>query len=437
MKARNASSGLARRCLAGLCLWLAVGQGFAADAYAGGVAAFKQGDYDRALTLFLEARRNGRDSDSLRYNLAVTYYRLERYQDAARYFRSLLDTQPALAAYNLGLVARAQGDSESAARRFEESLRAAEADSRLASLARRALDSVDAEAAPVGKGDGGVQVAVGYDDNVAFEPAGSRDNRADAFIEGYLWGRYRWSLTGTDQVFASAGVYALRFSDYGRYDVVDMTTHAGWRRDLGAAWHFKLQGKAARLWQDGTAALDSAGGALSLSRELGGGWIIRGGYSGTLYAADDDYDYLDGARHELSTALAYFAGPWWWRLEYVRRWDNRSDLGYEGGFASYSPRSHRLSLSGQYDFSRAWAVDARIDWYRADYPQDDVFEQGGATVSRSRSDRYRGASLGVQRYLGESWRLYGEYRFGRNDSNINANDYNRNVIMLGVGWGSN
>lgn len=434
MKARIASSGLAWRCLAGLCLWLVVGQGIAADAYAGGVAAFKQGDFDRALTLFLEARREGQASEALRYNLAVTYYRLERYQDAARYFRSLLDTQPALAAYNLGLVARAQGDSETAARRFEESLKAADPGSRLETLARRALDRVS-PGATSGKGSAGIQVAAGYDDNVAFEPAGGRDNRADAFTEGYLWGRYRWSLTERDRVFASAGLYALRFSDYSRYDVTDLTTRAGWRRDLGAAWRFALQGKAARLWQDGTAALDSAGGALSVSRELGPDWTLRAGYAGTQYTAAADYAYLDGARNELSTALAYAAGPWWWRLEYLRRWDNRSDLDYAGGFASYSPRSHRLVLSGQYDFSADWSADARIDWYRADYPEDDVFEQGGVTVSRSRSDRYRGASLGLQRYLGESWRVYGEYRYGRNDSNIDSNDYSRNVIMLGVGWG--
>lgn len=434
LKARISSPGVAWRCLLVLCLWLVAGQAPAADPFAVGVAAFKQGDYDRALGLFLEARREGRDSEALRYNLAATYYRLGRYEDSARYFRSLLPTKPALASYNLGLVARAQGDSETAARRFAQSLRAAEPDSRLASLASQALERVRSEAAPGGDASGGAQLAVGYDDNVAFEPVGGRNDLEDAFVEGYFWGRYAWPVTDRDRLSLSAGLYTLRFSDYGRYDLLDLTARAAWRRDLGELWQLDLEARAGRLWQEGTPALDSTGGQVTVSRELGEDWRLGAGYAGTQYAATEDYAYLDGARHEISVNADYAAGDWWWRVRYARRWDDRRDSEYNGSFASYSPRSHRLSVRARYEIGADWSVDGEVDWNTLEYADPDVFESGGGTVSRTRADEYRGLSLRLQRYLGESWRVYVEYRHDDNDSNIDSYEYSRNVALLGVAW---
>lgn len=417
-------------CIIVLCLLALATQAAGSDPYAAAVAAFKRGEYQRALVLFQRAREAGRDSVALRYNLAATYYRLGRYEQAAALFRSLLEAQPTLAAYNLGLIARARGDDRAAARRFRQALEAAEPGGRLAGLARRALDSLDAPAPPSPSVDGGAQLAAGYDDNVAFEPADSRAGGADEFLEAYLWGRYRYPLDGPDRLLFSVGLYGLGYETRSRYDLADLTARGAWAGRLGQRWRLRAGARLGRLWRDGRRALDTAGGELSLRRLLGQAFSLRLAYEGAAYRAPARYEYLQGNRHELITALVYQSGPWWWRGRYVRRWDQREDFSEGEIFASYSPRSHHLALAAQRDLTGGWSVDGELRYQRLDYAGTDAY----AGVRRAREDTHRGADLRLQRRLGRHWRVYLEYRFGDNDSNIDSNDYQRNVGLVGVGW---
>src|SRR5688572_23158740 len=98
-----------------LCLCLAPGPAAAADrtqVFDDAVAAFRAGDYDAALRSFLVARHLGLDTPGLRYNLGVTYYRLQRYAEAQAAFEALSHDPlwSALAHYNLGLVAQRMGN---------------------------------------------------------------------------------------------------------------------------------------------------------------------------------------------------------------------------------------------------------------------------------------------------------------------------------------
>ncbi|MBA1147287.1 tetratricopeptide repeat protein [Ectothiorhodospiraceae bacterium WFHF3C12] len=418
-----------------LCLVLMAASAYGAERFAEGVDAFKRGDYERALALFQAARESGRDSPALRYNLGAVYFRLGRFDQAAAVYRGMLADRPALAAYNLGLVARAQDDREAAVRWFDRSLRSAEPGGRLAELAERALDRMRAPRDDEdGAGAGGVQLALGYDDNVAFAPAGDRDERDDAFVEGYTWGRYDLPLSERDRLRLFAGLYALGFADYGRYDLLDLSGGAEWRREVGRRWGLTLGAEAGRLWQDGDTALDSAGGRISATRDIGDGWSLRGGYAGTRYTAPNAYRYLEGTRQELHAAVVRSAGAWWWRLRYARRWDDRRDFTGTGTFASYSPRSHRLGLTWQREIGQDWSLDGTADWFSLDYPDPDVFTVDGARVERTRADEYLGASLRLQRHFRASWRVFAEYRRGENASNIEAEEYSRNVVMLGIGW---
>lgn len=422
-------------CLLAVAL-VRAGSAAADDPYAEGVSAFKQGDYQQALELFLRARATGRDSAALQYNLGVTYYRLERYDEAARVFQALRSRQPALAAYNLGLVARARGDQALAVQRFREAYRAAGPENRLRSLASTALERYGAAPDEPDALAGGVQMAAGYDDNVSFEPADSREGRDDAFLEGYAWSRYSQRLSGADRLALLGGLYVLGFADHGEYDMVDLTARAAWTRELPGRWEWSMAAQGNRLWQDGSRALDSAAGRVSVERPLARRWRTGVSYTVTRFMAATAYDYLDGTRHEIASMLEYDAPAWGLRLRYAYRRDDRSDFREGERFYSYSPRSHRLSLSADRALGAGWTVGAEVQWRRLRYDDPDVYTVDGDIVRQRREDTYSGVDLDLRRRLGEHWRIFVEYRHSRNDSNIDANEYRRNVIMAGVGWNS-
>jgi len=87
----------------------AVSQATAGANFESGVAAFRDGDIDRAKVLLEQAREAGLDSSALLYNLGVVYFRLGLYNQAKAAFTELLVTPHApLARYSLGLILQKQ-----------------------------------------------------------------------------------------------------------------------------------------------------------------------------------------------------------------------------------------------------------------------------------------------------------------------------------------
>jgi len=106
---------------------------------------FRDGLYRAALLRYREASAAGLDIPLLHYNLGVTSYKVERYDDAeAALERAAADPRLApLALYNLGLTSRAKGEPAAAERWFRLSLERADR-RELRTLSERALQSVTA-----------------------------------------------------------------------------------------------------------------------------------------------------------------------------------------------------------------------------------------------------------------------------------------------------
>ena len=73
-----------------------------------GVEAYKAGDNGMAVMYFESARKQGMDTVALQYNLASSYYRVGRYNDAKEMFNLLNKTEEMrdIAEYHLGLIAQ-------------------------------------------------------------------------------------------------------------------------------------------------------------------------------------------------------------------------------------------------------------------------------------------------------------------------------------------
>ena len=95
-----------------------------------GVNAFKQQDYQQAVKSFLQSRQQGNQSSILAYNLAVSYYKLGKYDQAKLYFQEILSDPEltALGYYNLGLIAQKRNEPQAAKTAFSKSFNAAKDD---------------------------------------------------------------------------------------------------------------------------------------------------------------------------------------------------------------------------------------------------------------------------------------------------------------------
>lgn len=173
------------------------------DSFDLGVDLTREGRFDEALDVFLEARAAGDDSGRLRFNLGVVYYRLKDMAAARKAFEQAAeDPETAeLARYNLGLVALAAGDEAEAERWFRRTAQEAQ-QSELRALAQAALDRT---AAPKPRRRGSLAALRGTDSNVVV-PVGAIDDAPSSLQDQFWELRLGWA-DGLDAVTEGLGYH--------------------------------------------------------------------------------------------------------------------------------------------------------------------------------------------------------------------------------------
>ena len=144
----------------------AMGDMQAADAaFDIGNAAFRSGDYGRALDKYNEAMSEGKNSPRLFYNMGLAHYRLAQYPQARSAFMESKDDQglAALSYYQLGVLANKAGNMSEAESWFRKSRKTADS-SRLRDMSTEALVTIGARPSELQ-----VMVSAGFGhDNNAF-----------------------------------------------------------------------------------------------------------------------------------------------------------------------------------------------------------------------------------------------------------------------------
>lgn len=420
MAIRASIRGLALLSLAvALCAGPAAAQDASALFDAGG-AAFADGDYGRALSLFEEARDAGSRGPAVHYNIGVCRYRLGDYAGSAEAFRYLADNYPSmrgLALYNLGLARLRQQRDEEARALFGQAAREA-GDDKVAALAGAMLRRT-APAAPAPSASSWFALAdanVGYDDNVALLDESSvpaTQSVDSAFVEafGVLSGPRRatpgWRFDGS--------AYAVRYGDASEYDQTAV-------RAAGLyAWSL-------RDWRV------EAGPQLSYSTLDGDGFEQRVGVGARLrrplsrlssIAVRVELDRVD----EGNARFAYLAGS---RQRLELTWDRRLasgrlTLGYDlerndRDDPAVSPTRNRVWTRYRYTAAADWSADVRLALRRSRY--------GDLAVPRD--DDRADLSVGYLRRLARGWEVNARYLWSDNDSDVGVYAYTRSRVAVGV-----
>lgn len=401
------------------------------EAFQSAVASFRAGEYAAALRSFLAARQGGMDTPGLRYNLGVTYYRLQRYAQAETEFR-VLSHEPrwaALAHYNLGLTAQRLGRPGDARAHFEHAQRSA-AEPNLRALAGVALERLAAVSPP--RTGMLFSLAGGYDSSVVL-PAdaasfGIQGGRDDYFAEAHAVATRRLSGSAAAGWNGYGALVLRKYAELSEFDLLGWQAGASRDMDSGSS-QTSLGGHLGAIHIDGDLLEQSAAADVQLRRRRDGG-ELRARYRLARIGGGSGYRHLDGWQQRVSGEAGFALPGAVLRAGYQLELNDRRDLQLASDFYSYSPTRHALFAIAELPRAGDWQVDAYAE-YRSSRYRDPHRLDAGARVVRREDGRYVLAMRG-SRPVGLGRRLFVDYSYYRNDSNIAGYSYGRHQLMIGL-----
>jgi tetratricopeptide (TPR) repeat protein len=384
----------------------------ASTAFAQARAAFERQDFASALTGFEAALAAGLVGPAIHYNIGVAAYKLQRYDRARQAFEEAARTasMAPLAHYNLGLIARAQGD-DGLAREYFERVLAESADERLTGLARSSLEDSSIavpETRLVWAAFG--STAVGYDDNVTLISNGQAlgiARESDVYFDGLFAGSVRLSPKWR----VDADVAYLKYADLDEYDQLGLGAGGRYRMEL-AQWTTELGGQLGSTYIGGDSFEQRQAVFAQASRTLANDWSTRARYRLSNINGTEEYEGLDGLRHELSARLTYTDVIWTVTGAYLFEVSDFDS-------ASLSATRHQLSLDSRVRVAPEWMARAAIGLRSSKYDAPSIGTENRIELS-----------AGAEYELNEHWTIVAQYLFSENDARESTFDYQRNRIQV-------
>lgn len=391
----------------------------AADDFEAGTQAFERGEYASALVFFEGARDAGLEGPAVHYNIAVSRYRLQRYEAAGRTFALISDRYPmmrGLAEYNLGLVAWRLGNDAAARTHFLNAYEMSPDNRTIRVLASRRLRESEPDARTAARWTGAVGVRGGHDDNVALRdeavlPAGGAGDSPTAD----LFASVRGPWTGRNGFRVEGSAYLVRYFDADEFDQSEISAGVfyDWRRG-----DWRLQGgMRAGAGSLGGDAFDRKIGAHGrLLRYLGGNGLIDVRYAyDDVTDADSRFAGIDGSRQQLDVRYRWYRDDHRVQLRYQAEINDRADPGV-------SPDRNRLSADYRFQPETGFGYEAGFDWRRSDYSELAVPREEDLFTLR--------AAVGYA--LSARSMVLLELRASENDSTDETFSYDRNQITFGL-----
>jgi len=156
---------------------------------------------------------------------------------------------------------------------------------------------------------------------------------------------------------------------------------------------------------------------------------LRLRYETNFIDAGTNYSNLDGTRQYVRAETRIKQDKNRYRLSYTYETNDRDDSISGTSFSSDSPNRHILRANARIPLSSKWRgeIDTR---YRISRYQDPEVVSGVTTTTRE-DDRFR-VRLGIEYKQASKTKLFGQYDYYDNDSNIDSQSYERNLISVGI-----
>jgi len=402
--------------------------------YESGVQAFKAGHYGQALQHFEAARRQGNASANLTYNLAVTCYKLKRYDQSERLFRQLKGNPRYrdIARYNLGRIAMRRGNATVAARRFRE-VRRTSHNEKLRYLAGEALKKLgysQASGTPAKDWLVLLNAGGGYNDNPLAFPGTQQapvNAKSDSFMEflgygqKYLDGRSGHGLR----------LYGFAFTkQYMSTSIVDVTLASIGlaRENTYGDWQYEYGGNIGHSQVDGHTLTNRLQGDFRLARSFGENKLSLT-YRPAYHDAGGHYSYLNGWQHKVDLRWRRRIGNLRWTARYRFEYNSRDNLKTATTYLSFSPLRNAILLEADWHVMPDLTLTAGGKYSHSDYSGTNRLTDvdGVFKVKKRKSNRIEGWIKGEYEFT-PHWRLRAEYDYTRDNENLKLYDYSSNEI---------
>ncbi|MBE9564232.1 MAG: outer membrane beta-barrel protein [Proteobacteria bacterium] len=389
--------------------------------YDSGLESYKAGDYGKAVMYFESARKQGMDTVSLQYNLASSYYRVGRYEDAKTYFMLLNETEEMrdLAEYHLGLIAIKHKDGSQARHHFTTVVNTGE-DKKLIKLSEKQLNALKPEE---DRWKSHVFLNAGYDDNISSVSGDSVLDIADNFYE--LFASTDLLLAGrrNDGWSAEVALYGIEFSATDTNDLYNVAL--GLNRSLRLA-----------DWDTTTLLILSKstyGGddfqTISRLEIIGRKQMTKRDHLYLRYNAEDIrsdnaiYDYLEGWRQRARVEYRNIAANNVKHIYYELELNNRGELVTLTDSYEYSPTRHTIRGIYTQIINKKWWLIGDLAYQLSDF-------QASSTVDRQ--DNQLKLAFSANYHFDRTFKFTSRYQYTDNGSTVDRYNYDKSIIKIGL-----
>lgn len=386
-----------------------------------GVSAFKSGDNEAAIEYFESAMHQGMNTVSLHYNLASSYYKVGRYEDAKKLFKLTHETDAMrdLAEYNLGLVALKQEERQ-LAREYFTSVVNSGRDKKLTKLSEQQLTLLT-------KGEKRTIVTafanIGYDDNIVSAGSETALNQSDSFYDVYASVNYLITGKRKDGWMADASIYMLDYSDfdYANYDLFSLGVKksfelSDWKTSLHLKYSKSLYGDEDYL----TYSMVDIKGYKSLSRS--NRIYLRYRYE-DINSDDLYYDYLEGWRQRATLEYRNASTKNITQLFYELELNNRDDLVTTRYSYEYSPTRHTIRGKLTHFLNDKWHLSGDLSYRYSDFPSSPTLD---------REDKRWKLALVADYIIDPGFKLSSKLQHIDTSSTEDRYEFDKSVISVGL-----
>jgi hypothetical protein len=168
-------------------------------------------------------------------------------------------------------------------------------------------------------------------------------------------------------------------------------------------------------------------------RRLDAGGELSGRYQLGHIAGGGGFEYLDGRQQRLSADAGLALASAFLRVGYQLELNHRRDLQQGSEFFSASPTRHSLFATVALRNVAGWQTDARGEYRVSRYGDPNLIDAGTLGILEvTRRDQRYGFALRTNRRLTPPWRVFIDYSYYRNQSNLDTYDYSRHQLMAGI-----
>lgn len=386
-----------------------------------GVQAYKAGDNTEAVKYFESALNQGMDTIALKYNLASSYYRAGRYEEAKTTFGQLNEKEEMrdIAEYHLGLIAIKEKDGSKARQHFTTVVNTGK-DKRLIELSEKHLNALQPKE---DRWKSHVFVNGGYDDNISSVSGDSVLDIADSFYEVFATTDLLITGRRSDGWMADAAIYGINYSETDTNDLYNLGL--GLKRSLRLAdWDSSVHLNLSKSTYGGDdfqtiSKLDIIGRKAMTKRDR---LFLR--YQAEDIKSDQAiYDYLEGWRQRGRVEYRNYSASNIKHIYYELELNKRGELVTLIDSYDYSPTRHTLRGLYTQIIKNRWWLSGDLSYQMSDFP---------ASATIDRQDYQLKLALSVDYHFDRTFKFTSKYQYTDNESTVDRYNYDKSIIKIGL-----